>query len=667
MALIRFRQVHLDFHTSPLIPDVGSDFDPEEFARMLQEAHVDSINVFSKCHHGYCYYPTKVGQPHPSLKRDLLGEMVEALHKHGIRCIAYTTVVWDELAASTHPEWRQVDQEGKLIGRAPLESRGWQYLCLNAQEYLDYVCAQVEEVLTLYEVDGIWYDIIVQHPSGCFCHNCQKSMRAKGLRIDSKEDRLTHNLEVERQAMKRLYDTVKAKRPDALVVFNTRMRLQRNPQKGIKPEQEYMTHFEIESLPTGGWGYLHFPMFARYCAPLGKEIVGMTGRFHYSWGDFGGLKGKTALEYECFRSLSLGAKCCVGDQLHPRGKLDRATYTLIGSVYAQVREKEPWCSDAVLEADIGVLVCEEAEGPAFGFGEVIGQESDEGATLLLTELKHQFHLIDKESDFSHYSLLIAPDKVFFDEELTHKVHTFLQKGGALLLTHESGLDPEKKGFTLKELGLQYLGPSPFEREFVRLTESFSALDPSYDYVLYERGSKITLRGQGEILGRAVHPYFNRTWETFCSHRQTPPARLTDEPVIVQVEKTIYISHPLFAMYRKWGYPVYRLILQECIQRLLPRPLLRVSHFPVQGEATVLRRGQQFIVHLLYYPISSKGRMDMVEDCIPVTDVEVGLKTPFPPKEVRTVPESESLAFRYDSEYVYFVVPRVKGHQMIVVE
>lgn len=670
MSVIRFRQVHLDFHTSPCIPDVGQDFDPEEFAKTLQEAHVDSINIFSKCHHGYCYYPTRVGTPHPSLKRDLLGEMVEALRRHNIRCVVYTTVVWDELAASTHPEWRQVDQEGRFIGRGPLESRGWQYLCLNAKEYLDYVCAQVEEVLALYDVDGIWYDIIVQHPSGCFCHNCQKSMRAKGLRLDSKEDRLAHNLEVERQAMARLFKTVKEKKPDALVVFNTRMRLHNNPQKGIRPEQEYMTHFEIESLPTGGWGYLHFPMLARYCASLGKEMVGMTGRFHYSWGDFGGLKAQTALEYECFRSLALGAKCSIGDQLHPRGKLDRATYKLVGSVYAKVKDKEPWCSDAKLLADIGVLICEEPEGPAFGFGEVPGQDSDEGAAMLLSELKYQFHFIDKASDFSHYALIVAPDRVLFDEELTQKTNEFLSKGGALLLTHESGLDPERKGFALPGLGLQYLGPSSFSQEFVRVEKSFASLvslDPSYDYILYDRGSRVALTGLGEVLGKIVHPYFNRTWETFCSHRQTPPAYLTDEPAIVQAGKIIYISHPLFRMYRKWGYFVYRSILQGCIQRLLPNPLLRISNFPFGGEATVLERDGQYILHLLYYPITSKGRVDIVEDCFPLTNVEVSLRTPASPKEVRAVPELESLAFQWRDGYACFVVPWVKGHQMVVVE
>ena len=56
---VGFRQIHLDFHTSPLIPDVGADFDPEEFAATLKNAHVNSINLFARGHHGMLYYDSK--------------------------------------------------------------------------------------------------------------------------------------------------------------------------------------------------------------------------------------------------------------------------------------------------------------------------------------------------------------------------------------------------------------------------------------------------------------------------------------------------------------------------------------------------------------------------------------------------------------------------------
>ena len=32
---LRFRQVHLDFHTFEHCPDVGTDFDPDEFAEVV--------------------------------------------------------------------------------------------------------------------------------------------------------------------------------------------------------------------------------------------------------------------------------------------------------------------------------------------------------------------------------------------------------------------------------------------------------------------------------------------------------------------------------------------------------------------------------------------------------------------------------------------------------
>ena len=58
--------MHLDFHTSPFIGDVGRNRDPQVFAARLEEARVNSITVFAKCHHGMSYYPTKIGTQHPA-------------------------------------------------------------------------------------------------------------------------------------------------------------------------------------------------------------------------------------------------------------------------------------------------------------------------------------------------------------------------------------------------------------------------------------------------------------------------------------------------------------------------------------------------------------------------------------------------------------------------
>lgn len=89
MPSLPYRQVHLDFHTSGEIPEVGAAFDPAEFRRGLENAAIDSITCFSVCHHGYSYHPTRVGVMHPGLKFDLLRAQMDAAHEAGAAVPVY--------------------------------------------------------------------------------------------------------------------------------------------------------------------------------------------------------------------------------------------------------------------------------------------------------------------------------------------------------------------------------------------------------------------------------------------------------------------------------------------------------------------------------------------------------------------------------------------------
>ena len=81
---IPFRQIHLDFHTSEKIQGVCGEFDAEEFAQTLEDAHVNSITLFSCGHHGNLYYNSKKFPEmiHPGLvHKDLLREQAQACRK----------------------------------------------------------------------------------------------------------------------------------------------------------------------------------------------------------------------------------------------------------------------------------------------------------------------------------------------------------------------------------------------------------------------------------------------------------------------------------------------------------------------------------------------------------------------------------------------------------
>jgi hypothetical protein len=653
---LRFRQIHLDFHTSPLITDVAVDFDASEFVQTLKDAHANSINIFAKGHLGMAFYPSKVGPVHPGLKIDLLGEMIAACHKADILTPVYMTIMWDQYAAEQHADWRVLDENGQVDGATPLQA-GWKRVCINTP-YLDYVSAQAEEVAKNYEADGFWFDI-VQYPSyGCFCHYCIAEREKLGLDSSKQEDRERHVEMVIMRAMDRLHATVRRYRPHAATFFNGQTRV------GMRPFLKHYSQIEVESLPGGGWGYAHFAVMSRYVRNLGLEYLGMDARFHRSWGDFGSLRNQAALDYECFRMLAQAGKCSIGDQMHPRGGLLKPVYDRIGNTYKSVAEKEPWCVGAEAVTEIGFVSTSTTIEP----GEVAA--SDVGTTNILGELHYQFDVLDLDSDFSRYKVLIFPDSHRFDEALLKRVRDYVAKGGKLILSHESGLDSEGKKFALTEMGVEYVGPSPYNGDagdyFEALEGANQDIDPIVQFT-YVSSSLVKAQPGTSTLARFWKPYFDRTYEHFSSHHQTPYSQPTDHAVVAQRGNVIYISFPIFEAYANSAYRIHKLMVRNCLRRLLPDPLIR-AELPSTAEATVTEQNGKKIVHVLHYPATRRAPdLDIVEEAIPLRDVKIALRMAKEPARVYLAPQRKSLQFEFKGGYAQTVVPMVNGHQMVVFE
>ena len=87
---------HLDFHTSEAIPGIAKNFSKQQFQDTFRRGHVDSITVFSKCHHGWAYHPSEANETHPHLDFDLLGAQIEAAHEIGVKTPVYLSAGLDE-------------------------------------------------------------------------------------------------------------------------------------------------------------------------------------------------------------------------------------------------------------------------------------------------------------------------------------------------------------------------------------------------------------------------------------------------------------------------------------------------------------------------------------------------------------------------------------------
>lgn len=639
------RQVHLDFHTSPHIPDVAADFDPESFARTFVDAHVNSVTVFAKCHHGHLYFATDRPERHPALPSglDLLRQQVAALHAVGIRAPMYISVQCDEYAANTHPDWVARDETGGPVrrGRAP----GWQILDMNSP-YQAYLFEQTELILRQFHpVDGIFFDMCWDQPSTG--ELATEKMRQSGLDPASVSDRKLHAHRVAIDYMRRLHAMVKASNPSAGVYFNSRAL------DNLAEEAQFLEQVEIESLPTGGWGYMYFPTHVRFARQFGRPCLGMTARFHKSWGDFGSLKPRAALEYETAQMIAHGAQCSIGDQLHPRGRPDPAVYQLIGDVYERIQRCEPWLEGSKPLTEVGLLQT--------------GSDSDEGATRLLTQSRHQFDLIAQDMDFSRYELLILSDRVNVDADLAGRLQQFIAAGGAVLATGTSGLSEDSTAAIVEEFGLVPSGISPFSTVYMRFGHRIDRDVPATEHVIYEPTVRVAPDMGAISLATIVEPYFERNASHFCSHAQTPSDRPTKFSAAVMHGRTAYVAFGVFEAFARHGYAVYRLLVRNILDLLLPRPLLRVGG-PTGLESTVTGQGSRTIVHLIWSPSERRAPgLDLIEDTVPLRELPVSLRLDRKPGRVYVAPEMVELDFNYTDRRASVRVPELRGHAMLVFE
>ena len=79
-------------------------------------------------------------------------------------------------------------------------------------------------------------------------------MQAEGVDPLDPDQLYRFSLEAERRFMQRTTRAIRAKRADAAIFYNSRLRVEWDEEMGNRPELDDFTHLEIESLPGRGSG-----------------------------------------------------------------------------------------------------------------------------------------------------------------------------------------------------------------------------------------------------------------------------------------------------------------------------------------------------------------------------------------------------------------------------
>ncbi len=653
------RQVHLDFHTSEHIPGIGECFDRQQWQTALRAGHINQINIFAKCHHSWSYYPTKVGHMHPNLSFDLLGAQIAACHEIGVVCPIYFTVGWSANDAENHPEWCARDRNGAYKTSAAWDFEatpettkpwGWKWMCAAAGgPYHELILRQIAEICAAYPVDGFWFDIY--DDVACYCEHCLARMKAEGVDLADSIAVTTSHARAIREHMRQLRELIAGAHPDATVYFNSATHVG-NMVRFKERLFDMNTQQELEDLPTTWGGYDKLPLEAKYHLGQGSQVVAMSGKFHKSWGEFGGFKHADAMKYEAAAMIANGAACNFGDQLHPSGEMDVETYRGIGEAFRYVESIEAYGPGGRPYSKLGLWLS-------------LDMNADHGLVNMLLEMHYDFVPAD-EHQLDALSTLIIPSQPCLSPAQADAISSWVKRGGKLLVFEAGALDHAKTHFVL-DVGAEYLGESEYHFDYTVVTVEMGVGVVSTPFLNYKPGVRTRLT-TGAALAAIREPYFNRTYGRYSSHANTP-YQLHDSafPAVVRHGNCLFFAHPLDRLYYTDGVRLHRDLVRNALDALETAPVLRVTGLPSSGRANLLHQESErrYVAHLLYSPALQRGSVKVIEDFLPVPGVTLAVRVPERITQVRAIPSSEAIPFTLIDGVLTIDVPTFTMHTGIV--
>ncbi len=673
-----YRQLHIDAHLSACSQPYR-DFNAEAAAQMFLDAGFQMVCYFAVCHGGYSYYPTKVGVVHPGLKRDFTGEMTAALKKRGIRTMLYMKAGWDRRDYRTNPEWIANHNPSSNTGVAGEDGAE---MCLNSP-WVDRVqIPQMKEVISLYDVDGLFFDIAVHQfiTANCYCRYCRESFgREVGGDLpvsDSDANAFAYRKWANRRLeayMEKIHKALNEQKPGIILVHNWAW-LTRNP---VNPPP-HVTHINWDTATPNMSVYaLDFSLEARYLSTLGDRSWAFHNTRGNSWGDYS-LREEAAFMQEVATELAAGGRSLLSDDAYPSGNPDPAVYELYGHVNERTRRLEPILQGCRPVKDVAVLHSADTIwsktpmklSPEWKAGPAYYPVS--GAHKVLIEGQVQMNILNTDvlvDTLGEYKALILPDQRILADRECEAIRRFVREGGSLLATCATGTrDAQNQAtgaFALADVfGVRHLGSSTATRSFLRVPSNIVRFRvPRMDVQVngsYVRVEVTTAKTMLEL----VPP----------DGPKQAPASASEGPGVTLNQygkgKVLYCAAPVFSAYYAEGPAMLRRLALWMLSVVHPergRSIL-LENTPPNVEVFYNQRGKDRFVHLVNYS-GDKRETGPAQSQIGarVHGIHVRARIPVAPKRVVAVPENQTIPFDWRDNWLGFTANPLAIHSVYLIE
>ena len=410
------------------------------------------------------------------------------------------------------------------------------------------------------------------------------------------------------------------------------------------------THFEMENLPTGlSWGgYNALPVGAKYFTNTGKATIGMTGKFHLEWGEFGGFKTKEALLYEISSMAAYGVGVSVGDQLHPLGEMDEQTYENIGHAYSYLEKLEPYCYGGKLCTTLGVYRdCDPVDRS--------------GVSNILIENQLDYDFV-QNGNFDDFELVIFPSGSHLKDDEQKKLSSYIKKGGKVLFMGNALV--KDNAFQI-DCGLKYLHTSTFDCDYI-IPVNLEGDLPKTPMLTY-LPAEITKAEDAEIYAEILPPYFNRTYGRYCSHRNTPYDKSAPRfPAITKKGNVVYIASKLASSYKTKGGIFLKRYFISALKLLNFTPNVETNLYS-QGRVTLRKQDNFYALNLLYASPVLRGSAVVIEELQHLYNIDIKIHVPEKIKRILNVTTNEEVEFFQTEHGVEVKLSELCCHALLKLE
>lgn len=665
------RQIHLDFHTPEFPTDCFTDFNPERTAKLFAQSGVEVVKVFAKDHYGNSFYNTRVGHKHKRLKVDYLAEMTRALHKQKIKVMAYFSVCFDEHVGTAHPEWLQ-----RGIDTGTASCKIWDYLCLNSPYQKRVLLPAFEEVVSEYDIDGLWLDIVGFAPGklSCLCAACRKRFRQTYKCSLTAKNALTHEQRLDKQRLTIVEE----------FLCNTRAVIDKH-KPGLDFTHNHALFFENTTTADAqvDFGAVevhpHMNVYAPEISaaalrPGGKPFECIPSVFHFGWGEWTN-KSTPQLQYECSSIIAGGGNINLGDHMSRTGALTAGTYKKIKTVFDFVKKREQFTSAA---EDVPYAAILSLDGSFYWNRPVWG------AARLLSDAHVQYNILNHKNlldELPKYKMLILPyqrgfkphrDKLYLpplpklNKNQYEAIAAWVRKGGVLVFNYDKIL-AECAGLHYKSLYKSSLG-------YIEAGEEFAK---DYDLPLLIRSPfrRLECTTAKPLLNWRL-PYAEPTPQRRFSNSNTPPpGKFAPSPAVTVNQygkgQVVYFACDIFLAYTDYVHSWVKSLFIDVLNKYAPR-----KPFTVQAPSTVhvrlTRNGNERYLHLLQAHVQPRAivfskagvyPVEIIEEVVPVSEVVLTV----PDCEVRTAilePSGEKLRLEKKRGETRIYIPQVAVYDVV---